>query len=238
MQPQEFEDETAQLLAEYGHKHGMVTAPPVPVDEIVELYLELSLEFLDMRAEFGVDDIHGGLWVNEHRVGIDVSLDPSENPAMLGRYHFTLAHEAGHWRLHRHLFLKKANQPTLLPDDTPRPEYICRSSDMARIELQADGFAACLLMPKEMVKREWHAWRGSMDPIYLTDLRARKQQILTAEIIRRGGLSMGDDAITAAVYEHAIRPFAEKFEVSTQAMRYRLLDLKLLQPKKEQTPFT
>ena len=36
MQPQEFEDEAAQLLAEYGHKHGMVTAPPVPVDEIVE----------------------------------------------------------------------------------------------------------------------------------------------------------------------------------------------------------
>lgn len=75
MQPQEFEDEAAQLLAEYGHKHGMVTAPPVPVDEIVELYLELNLEFRDLREEFGVDDIHGALWVNEQRVGIDVCLE-------------------------------------------------------------------------------------------------------------------------------------------------------------------
>ena len=238
MQPQEFEDETAQLLAEYGYKYGMVTAPPVPVDEIVELYLELSLEFLDMQAEFGVEDIHGALWVNEHRVGIDVRLDPAVNEAMLGRYHFTLAHEAGHWRLHRQLFLRRANQPTLLPDAAPRPEYICRSSDSEPIEVQANMFASCLLMPKEMVKREWHAWRGSMAPIYLSDLRARQQQILTAEIIRRGSLSMGDDAINAALYEHALRPFAEKFEVSTEAMRYRLLDLKLLQPKKDSTLFT
>ena len=238
MQPQEFEDEAAQLLAEYGYKHGMVTAPPVPVDEIVELYLELSLEFLDMQAEFGVDDIHGALWVNEHRVGIDVRLDPTVNEAMLGRYRFTLAHEAGHWRLHRQLFLRKANQPTLVPDAAPRPEYICRSSDSEPIEVQANMFASCLLMPKEMVKREWHAWRGSMDPIYLSDLRARQQQILISEIACRGSLAMGDEGITAVLYEHAIRPFAEKFEVSTQAMRYRLLNLKLLQPKKDSTLFT
>ncbi|MBL8812484.1 MAG: ImmA/IrrE family metallo-endopeptidase [Planctomycetaceae bacterium] len=238
MQPQEFEDEAAQLLAEYGHKHGMVTTPPVPVDEIVELYLELSLEFIDMQAEFGVDDIHGALWVNEHRIGIDVRLDPTENPAMLGRYHFTLAHEAGHWRLHRQLFLRKANQPTLLPDAAQRPEYICRSSDSEPIEVQANMFASCLLMPKEMVKREWHSWRGSMDPIYLTDLRAQQQEILISEIARRGGLTLSDDGITAVLYERAIRPFAEKFAVSTQAMRYRLLDLKLLRPKKDSTLFT
>lgn len=237
MHEREFEDEAAQLLAEYGHKHGMVTSPPVPVDEIVELYLELSLEFLDMQALFGVDDVHGALWVNDRRVGIDVRLDPMVNETMLGRYHFTLAHEAGHWRLHRQLFLKKANQPSLLPDDAPRPEYICRSNDTARIELQADRFASCLLMPKEMIKREWHGWRGGMDPIYLTDLRACQQQILAGEILRRGGLTMSNEAITDALYDHAIRPFAEKFAVSTQAMRYRLLDLKLLQPKKETTLF-
>lgn len=236
-QPQEFEDESAQLLAEYGHKYGMITAPPVPVDEIVELYLELTLEFLDMRTLFGVGDIHGALWVNERRIGIDVCLDPAENEAMLGRYHFTLAHEAGHWRLHRQLFLRKANQPKLLPDDAPRPEYICRSSDSEPIEVQANMFASCLLMPKEMVKREWHAWRGCMDPIYLSDLHARQQQVMIPDT-HQGRLAMNEDAITAALYEHAIRPFAEKFEVSTQAMRYRLLDLKLLQPKKVSTLFT
>ena len=237
MQPQEFEEEAAQLLTEYGQKHGMVTTPPVPVDEIVELYLKLSLEFIDMQAEFGVDDVHGALWVNEHRIGIDVRLDPAENPARRGRYHFTLAHEAGHWRLHRHLFLRKANQPSLLPDDTPRPEYICRSSDKEPIEYQADQFAACLLMPREMVKREWFSWRGGMEPIYLSDLCAHHQQVVLADFVRRGIQVASDEPITAALYDYAVRPFAEKFHVSTEAMRYRLLDLKLLRPKKDSTLF-
>src|SRR5437773_1708205 len=96
MKDQEFEDEAALLLAEYGNKHGQVMAPPIPVDEIVELYLGLCLEFLDMQKLFGVSDVHGALWVNEKRVGIDQRLDPARTPAMLGRYHFTLAHEAGH----------------------------------------------------------------------------------------------------------------------------------------------
>src|SRR4051794_18935865 len=113
MKDEEFEDEAALLLAEYGNKHGQVTAPPIPIDEMVEIYLKLSLEFLDMRKLFGIDDVHGALWVNEKRVGIDQRLDPAQNPAKLGRYHFTLAHEAGHWRLHRQLFQRRANQLSL-----------------------------------------------------------------------------------------------------------------------------
>ena len=31
LKDQEFEDEAALLLAEYGNKHGVVTVPPVPV---------------------------------------------------------------------------------------------------------------------------------------------------------------------------------------------------------------
>ena len=116
MKDQEFEDEAALLLAEYGNKHGQINAPPIPVDEMVELYLGLSLDFLDMQKLFGVADVHGALWVNEKRVGIDQRLDPARNPAMLGRYHFTLAHEAGHWRLHRQLFLRRANQQALFAE--------------------------------------------------------------------------------------------------------------------------
>ena len=35
MQPQEFEDEAALLLAEYGNAEGKVSAPPVPIDDMV-----------------------------------------------------------------------------------------------------------------------------------------------------------------------------------------------------------
>jgi len=237
MKDQEFEDEAALLLAEYGNQHGQVTEPPIPIDDIVELYLGLHLTLDDMRALFGVDDVHGALWVNDRRIGIDQRLEPTDNPAMLGRYHFTLAHEAGHWRLHRHLFQRKANQLTLLPDNVERPEYICRSSDTEPIEYQANRFASCLLMPREMVKRAWHEWRGSMDPIYLDDLKARRQQILTAEVLRRGGFKSGDDAEDNMLLEHAARPLAEKFEVSPDAMRIRIEGTKLLLRKKEPSLF-
>lgn len=212
MKDQEFEDEAALLLAEYGNKHRQVAGPPIPIDEIVELYLELHLTFDDMRELFGVDDVHGALWVNDRRVGIDQRLEPTENPAMLGRYHFTLAHEAGHWRLHRHLFQRKANQLTLLPKNVERPEYICRSSDTEPIEYQANRFASCLLMPHEMVKRAWHEWRGGMDPIYLPDLREES----------------GDNGTDEIIMENAVRPLAGVFEVSPEAMRIRAEGMKLL----------
>jgi hypothetical protein len=175
--------------------------------------------------------------VNQRRVGIDHRLEPTDNPSMLGRYHFTLAHEAGHWRLHRHLFQRKANQLQLLPESAERPEYICRSSDTAPIEYQANRFASCLLMPREMVKRAWHEWRGNMDPIYLDDLRAKKQQILAAEMLRRSGFKSGDDAIDNMLLEHASRPLAEKFEVSPDAMRIRLEGMKFLCRVREKSLF-
>jgi len=138
------EQEAAVLLAEYGQAHGAVTEPPIPIDDIIELYLELTFEFKDMQALFGVGDVHGALWVNERHVGVDASLDPEQHPAKLGRYRFTLAHEAGHWRLHRHLFQERANQLSLLPEDAQRAEYVCRSTDRDPVEIQANKFAAAL----------------------------------------------------------------------------------------------
>jgi hypothetical protein len=221
MKDQEFENEAALLLAEYGNKHYQVMAPPVPVDEMVELYLGLSLEFLDMQKLFGVGDVHGALWVNEKRVGIDQRLDPATYPAMLGRYHFTLAHEAGHWRLHRQLFLRRANQHSLLPEGRERPEYICRSSDTEPIEYQANRFASCLLMPREILKRAWHEWRDGMEPIYLPDLRAEN----------------GEDGTDEMIMENAVRPLARAFQVSTEAMRIRAEAMKLLLRRKEPSLF-
>lgn len=222
MKDEEFEDEATVLLAEFGTKHEHITAPPVLVDEIVELYLGLTLEFHDMATLFGVDDVHGALWVNEKRIGIDQRLDPSRNPAMLGRYHFTLAHEAGHWRLHRQLFQRKANQLSLLPESAIRPEYICRSSDTEPIEYQANRFASCLLMPREMLKRSWHEWRGELTPLYLPDLRAE------------GGDGTGSDE---SILENAVRPLAANFQVSAEAMRIRAEGMGLLCRRRESLLF-
>lgn len=234
---QEFEDEAALLLAEFGRKHGQVAGPPIPIDEIVELYLELELELLDMNALFGVDDVHGALWVNERRVGIDQRFDPHANPKMLGRYHFTLAHEAGHWRLHRRLFQRKANQPMLLPESASRPEYICRSSDRDPMEIQADKFATALMMPREFIKRTWHELRGAIDSIYLDDLKNDAAFVAASGMDRRLHFKSGPNAQDDALLECLAQPMADRFEVSAPAMRNRLESMKLLMRKRERTLF-
>jgi Zn-dependent peptidase ImmA (M78 family) len=56
---------------------------------------------------------------------------------------FTLAHEAGHWMLHRK-FIQGAS--------TDETAHFCRVRDAKKpIEWQADYFASCLLMPEKFV---------------------------------------------------------------------------------------
>ncbi|WDI40482.1 ImmA/IrrE family metallo-endopeptidase [Bremerella sp. P1] len=234
---QQLEDEANCLLHKYGEEHDRVVEPPVPIDDIVELHLGLTFEFKDMQALFGVADVHGALWVNDRIVGVDLSLDPHENPAMLGRYHFTLAHEVGHWQLHRHLYQSRANQLSLLPEAEDRAEYVCRSSDKSPLEWQANYFAAALLMPPEMVRSVWRELHGELDPIYLEDLDKNRDAILNEESQRRGGYSVPEDRIPNILLEHAALPLAEKFQVSAEAMRIRLEELGLLKRKKENLLF-
>lgn len=212
MQDQEFEEEASLLLADYGRQRGQVTSPPVPIDEIVEEHLKLAVEYRDLRAEFPEGDVLGAIWFNDKLIAIDQSLVPEDFPAMRGRYRFTLAHELGHWQLHRHLYLRRAGERSLLLNIPAKPDHVLRSHASDPKEVQANRFAACLLMPREMIKREWHQLRGNMDPIYLADLRVNQSLNLSDEML----------------FEQAARPLAEKFEVSPLAMRIRLENLKFL----------
>ena len=106
------ERDAEALLAEYEHKRGQILVPPVPVEEIIEKYLGLRIDFDDLNERHGIprlargdSDIIGAIYSNGH-IYVDESLDPEEFPDREGRYRFTLAHEGGgHWRLHRHLFV-------------------------------------------------------------------------------------------------------------------------------------
>lgn len=186
--------------------------PHVPIDGIVEGHLKLAIEFHDLRADYPEGDVLGCIWFNDKKIAIDRSLVPEEHPAMLGRYRFTLAHELAHWRLHRHLYLHRANEPTLFPSGAARPDHVLRARQSDPLEFQANRLASCLLIPCEMVKRAWHEWRGGMDPIYLPDLRAE----------------VGDYGTDEMVLENAVRPLAATFQVSAEAMRIRTEGMQLV----------
>lgn len=237
LSPQAFEDEAALILAEYGSDHGHVTAPPVPIDDIVEGHFKIVVEFTDLRAKYPEGDVLGAIYFNDKRIVVDMRLVPEEFPAMRGRYRFTLAHELAHWRLHRHMYLRRPHEPPLIPTDQSKPDHVLRAGQTDPKEYQANRLASCLLMPRTMVQRAWHEDQGSMEPVYLDDLLIRQGEAVTAEALRRGGLDTGQDAVVKVLFEQVARPLACRFEVSPEAMRYRLEGMQLLLRKKEPSLF-
>lgn len=233
----EIEEEATLLLAEYARDHHPIMGPPVPIEDIVELHLKLIFEFKDLHKELGHPDVHGAIWVNERRIAVDQQLDPARFPTKRGRYHFTLAHETGHWRLHRKYFTKREER-LLFDVAAAPPDYIGRTGDKNRVEVQANRFAAYLLMPRALVKQEWEMWRGDLEAIYLDELGDRRREMVNAEILRRGSAKPGPDGETEMLLEHVSRPMAERFHVSPEAMRYRLEEYGFLGRKRPHTLFS
>ena len=229
------ERDAASLIGEYERARDVTIEPPIPVEDIVEKYLKLRIEFDDMHARHniprpanGQPDILGAIY-GDGSIFIDESLDPEENPTREGRYRFTLAHEGGgHWRLHQHLIVQNTAQASFL-DAASEPRFICRTSEAKeRVEWQADFYASCLLMPRKMVFALW-------DELFPD----RKQRVLQPETpiahafveIPRIRASVGDFDISETedeALERFCKPLAECFVVSPIAMRIRLEKLGLL----------
>lgn len=170
----QIEAEADVLLAEFGERFSVVTEPPVPVNEIAKLLSELSLEYHEMNALYPMADVHEAIWCAKRRIGIDKDLAPDTNPSHWGRYHFTLAHEVGHWRLHRQHYLKNPAERPLFDDCLPKPDVVCQSIERKRpAKWLADSFAANLLMLRNWVFAAWSNFRGGDDrPVELWELHA------------------------------------------------------------------
>lgn len=206
-------DDAELLIAEYGRDHEPIAGPPVPIEELIEVQLQLTVEIDDLRATFENDDVLGAIWFKDALIKVDRSLDPHVRPPMLGRFRFTLAHEAGHWRLHRKHYREDPSQSHLF-GGRGAPAFVCRSSDKPPVEWQADTYAGYLLMPKKLVVAAWQEWRGGLDPVVLATLPPAPTHHTRDP----------DDARM----EQFCKPLAEKFEVSAEAMRIRLEKLGFL----------
>jgi len=210
----QLEREADILLAQFSDAKEVPLAPPIPVEDILEAHLQLTLELGDLHTRLGVPllggkrDLLGALWVDDRAVFIDRGLDPYDNPRREGRFRFTVAHEIGHWQLHREFLPSRVNQPSLF-QGYPEPTILCRKSQAReRIEWQADFFAGSLLMPRVMILAAWKARFG--------DTKTRVVQ-------------PADDAELDRACRDLAGTLVEKFVVSVEAMRIRLEHLHLLQ---------
>jgi len=213
----DLESAVSDLLRRYAKWKGAAPRPPINVEEIVEGCLGITVEVDDLVTLLGIQDVLGAAWFDDNMIRIDGSLEGKD-----GRFCFTLAHELGHWWLHRPILeMEKVTLP-LFPhekDAKPTRAIVCRTSQKKeRSELQADLFAARLLMPASDVRATAKKLHGDYIPV-IEGMRER---------------------LDARQFDGALRDYAAEViregqftNVSNEAMRYRLVDLKLAVDKRE-----
>ena len=186
-------DEVEELADELGRAylayigHGSLTTP-VPVEDMAENYLGYSIDITD-EGLFSDPNFLGGVDFQHNKIYVNASVVDHD-----GRYAFTVAHEIGHHVLHREVYLSNKS--------TNDQEILCReAATKPQIELEADRFAAALLMPRDLVLKKIRELGQ------LKGIRSIGQaRGLSAKLIKTGGFS----------------------NVSNTAMLNRLIDLKLL----------
>lgn len=220
LKPTDLDSAATELLRKYSKWKGTVPKPPIDIDDIVEGHLGLDFAIVDLEKTLGFRDVLGATWFDEKRVCVDQSLEGNE-----GRFAFTLAHEAGHWVLHRPLYeAEKMTRPLFAgdPNKPAEPAIVCRSSQrQAPAEWQANQFAARVLMPPSDVRATFRALCGDEVPAW-DGLRKKIEADEIDDRLRGLAASM----ITQGKFDN----------VSNEAMRRRLVDLKLVLDKAEVAP--
>jgi hypothetical protein len=69
------ESAATELLRRYAKWKGTPPRPPIPIDDIVEGHLKLSLSVDDLCARLGNADVLGATWLDLGHVVIDTSLE-------------------------------------------------------------------------------------------------------------------------------------------------------------------
>ena len=122
--------------------------PQLPIDA------STIAEFLDLDLVWDTipDDDNGA--IAARILPLEKLIEINENiPQLKGGFgESTIAHEIGHWVLHidtekveRYLRLRQKGV------DIKVQPFVCRNSNLARIEWQAQYFAGCLLMPQHIL---------------------------------------------------------------------------------------
>ena len=122
----------------YFRTSGHSLTLPIPVEDIAEHHLGYSIDFRD-DGLFADPEFLGGIDFDHNEIYVNVSIEDHD-----GRYAFTIAHEIGHHALHRETYLNL--------NEVGKQQILCRDTrGKPHIEIEADRFAAALLMPSEAV---------------------------------------------------------------------------------------
>ena len=132
----EIESAASQLLSDYFSHNPDDDKLPTPIEMIAEYYLGYELAYTD-EGLFADASVLGGICFDTKMIFINTAVESHE-----GRHAFTIAHEIGHHVLHKPYYKSTNN-------------LLCRNKDKPLHEIQADRFAAALLLPKYFIDKHW-----------------------------------------------------------------------------------
>lgn len=174
------EDRARQLLRDLD-----ILGPPVPVDDIARR----------LGATISREPFRGGISGMLYRT-VDTAIVGVNSAEPETRQRFTIAHEIGHFLLHE-------GRP-LIVDRHVRVDRRDASSSMGtkREEVEANAFAAELLMPEEMIRHQFEALakdHASLPAERLVNRLARQFEVSgQAMEIRLGSLGFLSQLIVAS----------------------------------------
>ncbi len=128
-----------QLIDDFQTMAKYDIQPPIPVEDIIERHLGLRLVYHDLDRVFKSRNCLGATYVTKKTICVNEKLFRNE-----GRLVFTMAHEVGHWVLHRQYI--QAHE-----EADPKTIFVSQGRNN-KMEWQADYFASCLLMPEKEVR--------------------------------------------------------------------------------------
>ena len=170
---QEIETRVDELLNGYADDSAWDYDMPVPIERIAENHLGYDIEITD-EGLFADPEFLGGIHFDDKLIQVNGSIEDHE-----GRYSFTVAHELGHHCLHKEEFKKQ----------TSGNEIMCRDVGEKPIaELQADRFAASLLMPSKIVLSAFNrAFGDDSKPFDIGYQNKYKLGAIAGRVINDGG---------------------------------------------------
>jgi len=163
-------NEAARLLNQYD-----ISKPPVPVDKLARL-IGAKLKYSPLDEE-----LSGMVFIKEGRPIIGVNATHHVN-----RQRFTIAHEIGHVMLHKNFITKEVHVDKTFP-------MLMRDSKASKgidiIEIEANAFAAELLMPEAFLKEALENKSYDIDDDAFVESLAKKFKVsLHAIQLRLGKL--------------------------------------------------
>ncbi|MDR3606235.1 MAG: ImmA/IrrE family metallo-endopeptidase [Oligoflexia bacterium] len=180
-------EKEAQLFLKKYHSDF---SAPVPIERIVEIDLQISI--VPIKGLLARESIDAFL---SHDF-TELYIDHDHYMGQTNRSRFTLAHEVGHYVLHRAVVAQ------ITSIEQWRRFILGQGTGRAVYEIHADNFAGCLLMPRDQIRAEYEIQKKTVEDRF-----------------RAAGLEIPDKSTLLSFMANEI---ARKFDVSPKAAEIRL----------------